>query len=398
MGIGNIANSGMQAAMSNMEVISNNIANANTYGFKRSFVNFSDLYPSSLGIASNQVGLGVNIAGINQNFQNGSYQPTGQPLDLSINNNGFFVVRNTSSGQVCYTRNGHFTQSSQGYIMSGNQRLQGFPAVNGQIPPGSTPADLVVSNTSIPASATTTATTKLNLDSNSVIPPGVFDPSDTATFNYQSTVNIFDSLGNEHAVTSYYVKTAANEWNVNVYVDGASAGTGTASFNSSGQLTGTTGLSALSYSPTTGATTPQAFELDLTNSTQYGAANSVTTSKNGYQAGQYSSASIDGDGKLWVSYSNGEKVLGGQVAIASFQSPDGLVNVGNMSWVASGDSGAADVNQDNSLGNISSGGVELSNVDLTTEMVSLLGAQHTFQANAQVESTYNEVMQTVIKL
>ncbi|VVC77098.1 Flagellar hook protein FlgE [Aquicella siphonis] len=397
MGIGNIADTGMRAAMSNMEVISHNIANANTIGFKKSFINFADIYPSANG-ASNQIGLGVDVSSVNQNFATGSYTYTNQPLDLGINGNGFFIVKDPSSGQISYTRAGRF-EPKQGYITFGNHRLQGFTAVNGTIPAGSSITDLQISNASLPASATTNVQIKVNLDSNSTVPGSVFDPNDSTSYNYQSTANIYDSLGNTHAVTSYYVKTAANNWNVNVYVDGVSVGSGSMTFTTSGQLSSSTGLGSLSYSPTTGATSPQAFALDMTGSTQYGSANSVNlTEANGYAPGLFSGVNIDSDGKVYMQYTNSQKLLAGQVAIANFQSPEGLIDIGNMSWIASADSGSAIVNQNNSIGNIRTGYVELSNVDLTTEMVNLLSAQHTFQANAQVENTYNEVMQTVIKL
>lgn len=397
MGIGNIADTGMQAAMSHMEVISHNIANANTIGFKQSFINFSDIYPSANG-ASNQIGLGVDVSSVNQDFSNGSYYNTHQPLDLAINGNGFFVLKNPTSGQISYTRAGRF-EAQQGYISFGNSHLQGFPAVNGSIPAGGSITDLQINNASLPASATTNVQIKTNLNSNSVTPAGAFDPNDSTTYNYESSANIYDSLGNTHSVTSYYVKTAANDWTVNVYVDGASVGSGTMTFSTSGQLTASTGLSNLSYSPTTGATSPQNFTIDMTGSTQYGSANAVNlTNPNGYPPGTFTGVNIDSNGMVYMQYSNSQNLLAGQVAIANFQSPEGLIDIGNMSWVASNTSGNAIINQNNSTGNVRTGYVELSNVDLTSAMVDLLSAQHTFQANAQVENTYNEIMQTVIKL
>src|SRR5579885_687048 len=207
MGIGNIADSGMQAAMSNMEVISNNIANANTIGFKKSYINFADIYPSSNGAAPNQIGLGVDVASVNQDFSNGSYQFTSKALDLGINGNGFFILKDQSSGQLSYSRAGRFS-SEQGYLMFGNKRLQGFQAVNGTIPSGGTVSDLQVSNAALPAKASTTAQVQVNLNSNQDPPTGVFDPNNNTTFNYQSSVPIYDSLGNQHTVTSYYVKTS----------------------------------------------------------------------------------------------------------------------------------------------------------------------------------------------
>lgn len=397
MGIGNIANTGMNAAMSNMEAISHNIANANTIGFKKSSVNFADLYPS-LGGSTVQIGFGVDVASIDQNFGTGSYARGNGPLDLALSGSGFFVTRDPSSGQVSYTRAGKF-MPQQGYIMFGNNRVQGYQAINGSLPSGGSISDLQISNSPLPAKASTEVLEKVNLDANSTIPSGTFDPNDQSTYNFPSNISIYDSLGNTHTVTSYYVKTAANAWDVHVYVDGASAGNGTMTFSTSGQLTASTGLNALTYSPTTGATSPQAFSIDMTGSTQFGDKNAVIlTQANGYSPGNFTGVDIDSDGMVYMQYSNSQKILAGQVAVANFQSPEGLIDIGNMSWISSPASGNAMINQSNSLRNIRAGYVELSNVDLTSEMVNLLGAQQTFQANAQVESVYNEVMQTVIKL
>lgn len=400
MGIGNIANSGMKAAMSNMDVISNNIANANTIGFKKSYINFADIYPSGNASAGFQAGLGVSVSSINQDFSPGGYSLTALPYDLSINKGGFFITRDPTSGQVAYTRAGRFNLN-QGYFTSvnGNQRLQGYAAVNNTIPPGSGIGDITINSASIPAQASTKADITLNLDANSVVPSTVFDPNDQTSFNYQSSVNIYDSLGNQHVVKSYYVKTAANNWDVNVYVDGTSVGTGTLQFTTAGSLSAATGLSALSYSPTTGATSPQTFALNMGTSTQFGNPNNVvSTTPDGYPAGDFTSAEIDKNGMVYMQYSNSQKILAGQLALANFQSPQNLSNIGDSSWTANSASGEPIVNQSNAVGNINVGQLELSNVDLTTEMVSLINAQHTFQANAQVEQTFSEVMQTIIQL
>lgn len=397
MGIGNIANTGMNAAMSNMEVISHNIANANTIGFKKSSINFADLYPS-LGGSAVQIGFGVDVSSIDTNFGTGSYARGSGPMDLALSGSGFFVTRDPASGQISYTRAGKFLPQ-QGYIMFGNNRVQGYQAVNGSLPSGGSIGDLQISNSPLPAKASESVLEKVNLDANSSIPSGTFDPNDSSTYNFPSNVSVYDSLGNTHTVTSYYIKTAANTWDVHVYVDGNSAGSGTMSFSTSGQLTGTTGLDTLSYSPTNGATSPQAFSINMAGSTQFGDKNSVSlTQADGYPPGNFSGVDIDEDGMVYMQYSNSQKIVAGQIAVANFQSPEGLVDIGNMSWIASPSSGNAMINQSNSLRNIRAGYVELSNVDLTAEMVNLLGAQHTFQANAQVESVYNEVMQTVIKL
>ncbi|RDI39958.1 flagellar hook protein FlgE [Aquicella lusitana] len=400
MGIGNIATTGMQAAMTNMEVISNNIANSNTFGYKGSYANFADMYPSGSNASSVQAGLGVSVSGIQQDFSPGGPTPTGIASDLTITNDGFFVLKDASSGQTSYSRFGRFN-FNQGYFMVGNQRLQGFPAVNNTIPPGSTPTDLYINTASIPAQATGTITQQqLNLNASDSVPSTTpFDPNDPTSFNFSSTATVYDSLGSSNTLNLYYVKTAANEWTVNAYVNGTSVGTGSLTFSSDGTLSSATGLSNLSFSPTSGATSPQVFSVSMTGATQY--ANPYTAnpfSSDGYAAGNFTGYTIDKNGKVTVNYSNNQTTVAGQIALAMFQSPQGLQNVGNMSWIATSDSGEPNVNQANSQNGIQQAALEMSNVDLASEMVSLITAQNIFQANAQVEQVYNQVMQTVTKL
>ncbi len=283
MGIGDIANSGMQAAMSNMEVISNNIANANTIGFKRSYANFADIFPSTNGAAANQIGVGVEVSSVLQDFGSGAPSPTGNTWDLSINNTGFFILRNPNSGQVSYTRAGRFLPV-HGYIMSGTQRLQGFAASNNTIPPGSPVGDLQISTAPLPAVASTQANVVVNVSS--MIPHLLmpFNATDQTTYNNLSEVNVYDSLGNVHTVTSYYVKlpTPENSWNVYVSVDGNvinSAAPGALTFNDSGTLISATGLTAsdLSFAPGTGAASPQSFAINMTGSTQVSTPDAILT-------------------------------------------------------------------------------------------------------------------------
>jgi flagellar hook protein FlgE len=386
MGIGNIANTGMKTAMSEMEVISNNIANASTPGFKRSYASLVDVYPSSSG-SSNATGLGVNLAQINQDFTKGGTEQTGQKLDLSIGKEGFFIIRDASSGQTAYI------------VDINNNHLQGFLATNGTISSGTSISDLQISNDPIPASATANVIQDINLDANASVPAGAFSISDPTTYNTKTSVYVYDSLGNPSQMNVYYIKTAANTWDVAAEIGGTVLGTGTATFTSTGALSGTTGLNALSYSPTTGATTPQALNLSLTGSTQFAGENKLRNStQDGYAAGVLTGFTLDNSGEITASYSNNQTQLLGQVAIARFQTPEGLQNIGNMSWLETGDSGVPQVDQSNSEGAINPGMLELSNVDLTSEMVKLISSQNNFQANAQVEQTYNEVMKTVIQL
>ncbi len=399
MGIGNIANTGMKSAMSDMEVISNNISNANTVGYKASHATFGDVYPSVSGGSHLQAGLGVQLTGIKQDFQRGGIELTGNALDLMIGGDGFFALKDKNTGQTSYTRAGRLDIDNDGYIGANNLRLQGFPAANGVIVAGGSLSDIQVSSAPRNATATANLGQSLNLDSSSAVPSGVFNPNDTSTYNYKSENSIFDSLGNKHSLSLYYIKTAANAWDVNVNVDGTSIATGSMTFGANGQLASTTGLSGLSFNPGSGAATPQAFAVSMTGSTQFSSANEVRkVTQDGYTVGKLNGYEIDRDGQVIATYSNDERVLVGKIAIAQFQSPEGLSNIGNMSWLESSESGSPIINPSTSNGNINSGALELSNVDLTQEMINLIGAQHNFQANAQVEQTYNEVMQTVIKI
>jgi flagellar hook protein FlgE len=406
MGIGNIANTGMRAAMTEMEVISNNISNANTIGFKSSSANFADIYPSSSGGGNSQAGLGVNLVSIQQNFKSGGSENTGNPFDLQLKNpNGFFVLKDGNSGQVSYTRAGHFTPDKDGYLTAGGgaTRLQGYLATAGVVGSGASVGDLQISRAPRNATATSTVEFNLNLDPNSDIPGVAFDSSDVTTYNYKSSETAIDSLGNEHTVDVYFINAGSNDWDTEIEVDGTNIGSGTVSFNSNGVLTGTTGMTALSFAPGTGATTPQSFDIALStgngSTTQFsGSFETRDHTNDGYGIGNFIGVQIDSDGYVTSIYSNKEQAVIGKIAVAEFASPSGLSNIGNMSWVETGDSGSAQMNVDNSDGSIASEQLELSNVDLTQEMINLIGAQHNFQANAQVEQAFNEVMQTIIKI
>lgn len=399
MGVGNIANSSMQAAMRNMEVISNNIANVNTPGFKRSSLNFSELYAGNVS-DNRQPGLGVRIDSLRQNFSTGRLDSTNSQLDMSLNNDAFFIQRDPFNGTTHYTRAGHFNMDNDGYIYGFSGHVQGFPAKDGVILGSANLVDLQIPNSPLPAKATEKTQIKLNLNAADEVKALPFDVSEPNSYNYRSDLTVFDSLGNEGSLSVYYIKQADNTWTAQLLMNGQNIGTGSLTFNgSNGALAAATGFDALSWNPTGGATSPQAFSMDLTGSTQ-----SVMDSReyskdqNGYGAGVPQEFNIDDSGKLNVYYSNGESRFAGQVALARFTAPQGLAKADNMSWLATPDSGDPIINSDNSEGNISIGTLELSNVDITEELVKLMGAQHDFQASAQIQQTYNQVLQTIEKL
>jgi flagellar hook protein FlgE len=401
--MGRIASTGLETAMSQMDVISNNIANANTCGFKASTTQFEDIYQSS-GTSNTTVGLGVNLASINQNFQPGSQVADGIQSHLMITgNNGFFVLKEQNTGATTYSRNGQFTFNlNQGYFMLGNSRLQGFAAVNGSIPQGGTPTDLYINTSPVPAVPTTQIIQKnVNLSSSDATPKNAtFNPADTNSYNFATPTQVYDSLGNPNNVTLYYVKSpTANTWQVYAAMGSTvlnASSPGALTFNTDGTLNSATNLSSISFSPTTGAASPQTFSAVMGGVTQNaGPDNTGQYSTNGAGPGVYQGYSIDSNGNVMVSYSNAQSKLVGQVALADFPTPQNLQYLGQGIWNATMSAGTPSVTPGNSTGNITSGAYENSNVEVASELVNLINAQNQFQANAQVEQVYNQIMQTV---
>jgi len=396
MSVGDIANTGLKASMTNMETISNNISNSNTIGFKQSTVNFADIY-SGTSSSINQVGMGVSVSAITQDFSAAGTQLTNRGLDLSLANDGFFIQ--SGSGQVSYTRNGQLNVDNNGYLVGLSGRLQGYPATNGVVSSSVTLSDLQIPSTYLPAQATSNAALAINLDASASIPASAFSATDPTSYNYRSDSTIFDSLGNPSTMSVFFVKSAANAWNTQVSIDNNSIGAGALNFSSDGSLSSSTGMSGLTWSPLSGATSPQTFTVDPTGSTQYVSPSSTLAStQNGYTVGTPGGFTIDSSGLINMQYSNGLTQIQGQVAVAKFSAPQGLMQSSNMSWVSTLASGAPIISQASSVNAITPGTLESSNVDLTEQLVMLMGAQHDFQANAQVSQAYNQMLQTIEKM
>ncbi|RMD68808.1 MAG: flagellar hook-basal body complex protein, partial [Gammaproteobacteria bacterium] len=216
-----IALTGINAATADLDTISNNIANSNTVGFKGSRAEFADLYAAQgIGISTNTIGSGVQVASINQIFSQGALNFTGNPLDLAINGEGFF--RLNDNGSIVYTRAGIFGLDAEGFIVnSEGQRLTGFQAdASGQV--GNVIGDLQIPTDDMAPSATSKVDAVLNLDATAAEPAVTpFDPADPQSYNYSTAVTLYDSLGISHTLTLYFVKTAnANEWELHATVDG----------------------------------------------------------------------------------------------------------------------------------------------------------------------------------
>jgi flagellar hook protein FlgE len=397
--------SGLNAASQNLDVIGNNVANSSTVGFKSSVAEFADVYAASMnGAGSNSVGIGTSVSSVAQQFSQGSITTTSNPLDVAINGSGFFVLSN--NGTTTYSRNGQFSLDKNGFLVnSSGQDVTGYPAsASGGVTTG-TPTNLQVSATDLTPAATANATANVNLNAGSAVPASAFNMTDSTTFQGSTSMSVYDSLGDSHTLSLYFAKTASNAWNVYGANDGTQIGAGpigTVNFLPSGAIdpSTTTMPLALTLPVATGAS-PISMNLDLTGSTQFGSAFSANSlTQDGFAAGQLTGYSIAKDGTITGNYSNGQTRAQGQIALANFTNPQGLQNLGNNQWTQTSASGAPVTGApgSGSLGNLQSGAVEESNVDLTAELVNMITAQRAYQANAQTIKTEDQVMQTLVSL
>ena len=395
-----VALSGLNAASSDLSVTANNIANANTTGFKASRAEFADVF----AVGAQNIGNGVAISSVTQEFTQGGVDFTDRGLDLAISGEGFFTTND--NGVVSYTRAGSFGVDRDGFVVnSQGQRLQIFPiATNGNFNTG-TLTDLRLATADSPPQATTRAEFGINLPANAAVPAvPVFDPANASSYNHSTALTIYDSLGASHTATAYFVKTAtANQWDARFYVDGtAVGGANTLTYSNLGVLTSPVGggITLPAYTPATGAA-PIAMTADLLTSTQYGAQFGVNLlSQDGFASGRLSSIDVDTNGVIFARFTNGRSEPLGQVALSNFANPQGLRQLGDTSWSETFTSGDAVRGSPGtgSFGLIQSGALESSNVDLTEQLVNMITAQRNFQANAQMISTADQVTQTIINI
>jgi flagellar hook protein FlgE len=492
--------SGLGAASSDLDVIGNNIANSDTIGFKSGTAVFADMYANSVATAvNNQIGIGTQLAEVQQQFSQGTINTTGQALDVAINGNGFFQMSN--NGSLTYSRNGVFQLSNTGNIVnSQGLDLMGYAANSSGIINSAQTVPLTVPTTNIAPTQTTSITAQLNLDAQdslmlgtpavnvtttgtlassgatittasagsnnddytiaftsptaytvtdadnaandssgtytagtaitlgngqtvtltgtavagdtvAVTPtPTTFDASNSSTYNYSTSTQVYDSLGGSQTVNMYFAKTGSGAWDVYAGVSGGTASlVGTANFSTSGALTGITSVAATTSTDsiaftipnTDGSGTPQPLTLDLAGTTQFGSTDGVNNlQQNGFAAGQLTSFTVGTTGILTGNYSNGQTASLGQVVLANFNDPNGLVDLGNNEYAQTAASGAAQISTPGSTnhGTLQGGAVEDSNVDLTNELVNLITAQRDYQANAQTIKTQQTVDQTLINM
>ena len=412
--------SGLNATSKNLEVIGNNIANANTFGAKAARAEFSDMYASAMnGAGANAIGIGVSLESVAQQFTQGNISSSQNPLDLAINGAGFFQVTD-GKNPTMYTRNGQFKVDRDGFVVNAQgNKLMGYAADgSGTILPGQA-SPLQMPTAGITPSATDRIRLEMNLDARAAVTlPAAgapIDMSDPTTYNNATSLTVFDDKGQDVALTYYFQKAATDTWNVYITTNGTplatSGGNPAASTqivfpSNGGSPTSPVGTVTLNVPATTNAagaaTLPiTGVALNVAGATQYGSPFGVTDlSQNGYAAGQLVGIQFESNGVVTARYSNGQSKPAGQVEIATFRNPQGLQPLGGNSWAstfATGDP-IVGVPGDGNLGALQSGALEESNVDMTAELVSMITAQRVYQANAQSIKTMDQVMQTLVNL
>lgn len=433
--------SGLNVSSKALDIISNNVANTNTVGFKSGSAVFADVYAASLtgSVTGKQVGAGSTLGAVRQTFTQGNLTTTNNPLDLAINGDGFFII-GRSDGPNVYTRNGQFELDKNGFIITPTgEKLMGFQSLasTGQLPsPVGGLKELQIPIIGSLPQTTDKISIGGNLDANSLSPkeayPSVFEGDadglfpldgdnwrDARTYNFSTSIEVFDSLGKSHELTFYFEKlnaaTATNTWRVHTSIDGDKPIPDSApgandyvwelKFDEKGLLVGTTGPDTINpfevppeYTPDA---SPMSFSVDFANMRQIGGPYLITElTQNGYTGGELAGISVGRDGIITGRYTNGETVALAQLGIQTFRNPNALNSIGNNYWEATLDSGLTAPTKpgEGVAGVISSGMIEDANVELTQELVQMIIQQRNYQANAQSIKAQDQILQTLVNL
>lgn len=452
--------SGLNVYSKALDVVSNNIANASTVGFKAAQAHFADVYAGALnGSGASQVGIGVGLAVVQQQFTQGNISVTNNALDIAINGNGFFRLQQSTLDQTgYYTRNGQFHLDKSGYIVNSNGGyLTGYNSADGVNVDTASIVPLTVGTEGIQPQQTGWSSSLdaaqgglimgVNLDNRdkkaasvaagsewTQLTPFAWDSTfNTSMYNYSTSATIYDQAGASHTLTNYYVRTgdsgaAARTWDVYTVIDNkymVSATPTQLEFEPNGTLVGNTGdyrfeldLSATVmqdgtamdltsdtglnwFAQSPGVSGDFAFYMDMGKSTHYGMAyNTDDIIQDGYTAGTLTKLSVDEKGFVVGNYSNGQTKLMGQVVLAEFNNPNGLQSMGDNLWVETFASGQPTIGTPGAgtRGSLQSGSVEESNTDLTQELVNMIVMQRNYQANAQSIKTQDQILQTLVSL
>ncbi len=403
--------SGLRGHQVMMDVIANNIANVNTVGFKSSRVNFQDILsqtfrgataPTSTlgGINPAQVGLGVTLAGIDVLHTQGNLQSTGKITDMAVQGDGYFVL--ASGGQRFYSRDGAFDISLDGTLVNPatGLRVQGWTADIA----GAIDTSAALSSITIPIGRRTMAQATSGMDF-----AGNLDANGAVGATASTTLTVLDSLGVSHSIIMTYTKTALNTWSWSAAPapgdTATTSSTGTITFDSAGAFVSATG--SLDIATTNGSSTPislttagTAPTLDLTALTQFAGTSEVSSTGDGFQSGTLVTFAVGNSGLVTGIFSNGQTVALGQIALATFANPGGLMKAGQNLYQESASSGGAGVGvpATSGRGGVVTGALEMSNVDLATQFTAMITAQRGFQANSRSITTSDEMLQELVNL
>ena len=436
--------SGLNAAQNNLSVTGNNIANANTTGFKKSRSEFADVYASNMGGASKvQPGGGVRVMQVAQQFEQGNIEYTENSLDLALSGTGFFSLADNpqAATPTMYTRSGAFKLDKDGYVVNDQGRYLMTYAPNGTKVEAGFSQGIFQPIQIDTAQGLPEATEKVNLQVNldataDKLQAANFDPTDPTTYNNMTSATVYDSQGNPHTATTYFLADGTsttpptldnpNSWLVYTYLDGFGITPGggvtdpanqaavptpiSLKFDTAGALLSIDGNTTTqqSFGPITSTdlnpnllVNPIDLEYNFANSTQYSTPYSVNAlTQDGLPAGNLTGIDVDDKGIVFARFSNGGSRTLGQVALARFANNQGLSKIGDTTWAENASSGQPVFGAagSNNFGSIQSAALESSNVDLSAQLVNLIVAQQSYQANSQTISTENQIIQTILNI
>ena len=396
--------SGMKNFQTKLDVIGNNIANVNTYGYKKGRVTFQDLMNQTVSGASRatanrggqnakQVGLGSSLSSIDTIQTQGSLQTTGRSLDVAISGDGYFVVR--QGNNEMFTRAGNFYLDSNGNLVTGQGNLvQGYPVnAAGEINKSGAEDIKIDTNTTMAPQATTEATYNGNLKSSA--------PNGTEV---ELETKVKDSLGKDISLRLLMTKTAQNTWGVTISsltnnVTLSQGQTTSLTFDEQGKMTSQMPF-PITLDNQTGGTQTQTIDLDFSKITQFDSSSSANVDTvDGNSEGYLESFNIGSSGEVNGVFSNGEVRVLSQLALATFSNPGGLTKAGNNLFQASNNSGLPNQGvAGDGRGSLQSGSLEMSNVDLSEEFTEMITAQRGFQANTRIITTSDEILQELVNL
>lgn len=424
--------SGLKASQTDLSVISNNIANVGSIGFKKSRTEFGDLVSASPFSAGDTVGGGTRLQSLDQEFSQGGFQLTDRSLDLAVSGQGFLVTRsNLTGGQVAFTRDGALSTDSNNYVTDssgayvqvlpvdalGNVTATGLGAMqNLQIPPT---VGQAVQTSRVDLTVTLPSSADIPADRDQYASGGYsFSRTDPNSYNQVSSTTLYDASGAAIPATIYYVRTGTgttadptSTWDAHIFVGDKEVSTDPASatptpvqlsFDGNGKLITPSSDTTLSTVLPTGAAAPMALTLGVNAATKQsdGAFTVNQITQNGATTAKFSSVTVGTDGLVTAAYSDGSTRALGKFALANFANPSGLRQLGNAKWAVTGESGDPTIGAPgkDGMGTIQSGALEQANVDITDELVSLISAQRNFQANAKAIDIANQLTQTIIQL